>query len=118
MEIYKGVETLHAHNRAQWRKWLEKNGSKKKEVWLILYHKKSTVKSVSYVDAVEEALCFGWIDSLVNKRDVESYYQRFTPRKPGSNWSKYNLERADRMISQGLMKESGLRLLPKQFQNL
>jgi uncharacterized protein YdeI (YjbR/CyaY-like superfamily) len=111
METNKGVETFYAKNRQQWRKWLQKHGQKKKEVYLILYNKKSTTKSVSYVEAVEEALCFGWIDSLKNKRDPESAYQRFSPRKPTSKWSKPNRERVQRLIEEGLMTGHGQRAI-------
>ena len=77
-------------------------------MWLILYHKKSTVQSVSLIEATEEALCFGWIDSLCKNRDNESYYLTFTPRNPKkSNWSAPNIERAERMIRKGKMTEHG-----------
>jgi uncharacterized protein YdeI (YjbR/CyaY-like superfamily) len=111
METNKGVETFHAKTRQQWRKWLEKNSQSKKEVYLILYHKKSSTKSVPYSEAVEEALCFGWIDSLKNKRDAESAYQRFSPRKPNSNWSNSNKERVERMVKEGLMTGHGQKLI-------
>jgi uncharacterized protein YdeI (YjbR/CyaY-like superfamily) len=111
METNKGVETFYAKNRQQWRKWLAKYGQTKKEVYLILYNKKSTTKSVSYAEAVEEALCFGWIDSLKNKRDPESAYQRFSPRKPTSKWSKPNRERVQRLVEEGLMTEHGQRAI-------
>ena len=107
MEINKGVETYHAKTRQQWRKWLEKNCEKKDAVYLILFHKASKTKSVYYVDAVEEALCFGWIDSAKNKRDMESAYQKFSPRKPNSNWSELNIKRAKHLIKEGLMTEHG-----------
>ncbi|MFM9726436.1 YdeI/OmpD-associated family protein, partial [Streptomyces scabiei] len=68
-------------------------------------------KSVYYDEAVEEAICFGWIDSIANKRDAESKYQFFAKRKPKSNWSKLNRERAEKMISQGLMTPSGAAMI-------
>jgi uncharacterized protein YdeI (YjbR/CyaY-like superfamily) len=111
MEINKGIETFYASTRGQWREWLEKNGQSKKEVCLIIYHKKSKTESVSYGEAVEEALCFGWIDSLANKRDAESVYQRFSPRKPTSNWSTSNRERVERLVKEGLMTERGQQLI-------
>jgi uncharacterized protein YdeI (YjbR/CyaY-like superfamily) len=107
METNKGVTAFYASDRKQWRKWLERNSSNVAEVYLILYNKQSSTKSVSYAAAVEEALCFGWIDSLTNKRDGESRYQRFSPRKPGSNWSTSNIERAERMIAEGRMTTAG-----------
>ncbi|QIP15315.1 hypothetical protein G8759_23155 [Spirosoma aureum] len=111
MEMNKGMETVYAETREQWRQWLEKNGQSKTEICLILYNKGSETKSVNYSEAVEEALCFGWIDSLTNKRDIESRYQRFSPRKPRSNWSKSNRERVGRMIQEGLMTEFGQKMI-------
>jgi uncharacterized protein YdeI (YjbR/CyaY-like superfamily) len=78
-----------------------------KSVWLIIYHKDSKTPSVEYEEAVEEALCFGWIDSKPNKRDADSYYLFFAKRNPKSNWSKANRERAEKMIKRGLMTEAG-----------
>jgi uncharacterized protein YdeI (YjbR/CyaY-like superfamily) len=69
MEIYAGIKAYYPKNRKAWRSWLEKNHDKEKSVWLIMYRKNALQKSVSYPEAVEEALCFGWIDSKANKRD-------------------------------------------------
>lgn len=107
LETNKGVETFFAKNRQEWRKWLMKHSQSKKAVCLILFHKKSKTQSIPYLEAVEEALCFGWIDSLANKRNEESYYQRFSPRKPKSKWSKPNIERVQRLTEAGLMTEHG-----------
>lgn len=107
MEIYSGVLAIKAETRKSWRDWLKKNHQKEKSVWLIIYHKNSQVESVTYDAAVEEAVCFGWIDSKPNKRDDESYYLFFAQRKSGSKWSKANRERALKMIKQGLMTTSG-----------
>lgn len=111
MEINKGTETFYAPTRKHWRKWLEKYGQSKTAVYLILFNKASTTKSVSYPEAVEEALCFGWIDSHKNKRDPESAYQRFSPRKPTSNWSASNRERVARLTKEGLMTEHGQQMI-------
>ncbi|MEO6231698.1 MAG: hypothetical protein ABJB11_24765 [Ferruginibacter sp.] len=112
METKDGKQAVYAKTRKAWRKWLLLNCQTKKSVWLILYHKKSKVKSVSNDEATEEALCFGWIDSLCKKRDAESYYLTFSPRNAKkSNWSKPNMERAERMIEEGLMTEHGLKLI-------
>ena len=111
MEMNKGIETFHAKSRQQWRKWLERNCEKKDAVYLILFRKASTTKSVYYLDAVEEALCFGWIDSAKNKRDAESAYQKFSPRRPNSNWSDLNIKRAKRLIKDGLMTEHGMKAI-------
>ncbi len=102
-----GIKTFYAKTRKDWRKWLEKNYQSEKSVWLIIYHKKSETKSVYYDEAVEEAICFGWIDSVAHKRDEESKYQFFAQRKPKSNWSKLNRERANEMVKQGLMTATG-----------
>ena len=111
METHAGIETFYAPTRKHWRKWLEKYGQKKTTVWLILYHKASATKSIYYAEAVEEALCFGWIDNRANSRDEESYYLRFTHRKPNGNWSKLNIERATRMIKEGQMTEHGQKFI-------
>jgi uncharacterized protein YdeI (YjbR/CyaY-like superfamily) len=107
METKNGVNTFHAKSRSEWRQWLQNNHTSQKSVWLIIYHKDNKTRSVDYEEAVEEALCFGWIDSKPNKRDDESYFLFFAKRKPGSNWSKANRERAEKMISEGLMTEVG-----------
>ena len=111
MELHKNAPTFHAKTRKEWRKWLEKNHQSEKSVWLIIYHQSSEVKTVYYEEAVEEAICFGWIDSIAHKRDEESKYQFFAQRKPKSNWSKANRERAQKMIDQGLMAPSGQKLI-------
>lgn len=111
MEIHKGINTCYAKTRKEWRKWLEKNHQSAKSVWLIMYHKSSETSSIYYDEAVEEAICFGWIDSIAHKRDEESKYQFFAPRKPKSNWSKANKERAQRMIEQGKMTSGGQQLI-------
>lgn len=111
MELYNNIKTFHAKTRKDWRKWLEKNHQGEKSVWLIIYHKGSETKSIYYDEAVEEALCFGWIDSIAHKRDGESKYQFFAIRKPKSNWSKLNRERAERMIAAELMTLSGQALI-------
>jgi uncharacterized protein YdeI (YjbR/CyaY-like superfamily) len=107
METYKGAETFYARTRLQWRRWLAKYGQKKTEVFLVLYNKNSTQKCISYEEAIEEALCYGWIDSVTNKRDAESRYQRFSPRKPTSKWSQPNRDRVAKLIAQGLMTVQG-----------
>lgn len=112
MEIKDGKQAIYARTRGDWRNWLTQNSQTEKSVWLILYHKKSKMESVNLIDATEEALCFGWIDSLCKKRDSESYYLTYTPRNPKkSKWSKPNIERANRMIEQGLMTEHGQQLI-------
>ena len=90
MEISK---TLHATNRKDWRKWLREHYKTEKEIWLVYYKKATGKPRIEYNDAVEEALCFGWIDSIVRSIDDEKYAQRFSPRKPGSKYSPANKER-------------------------
>ena len=111
METHNGIKTLLAKTRKEWRKWLEKNHRSEKSVWLIIYHKDGPVKTVNYDEAVEEAICFGWIDSIAHKRDKDSKYQFFAQRKPRSNWSKKNRERAEKMMREGLMTPSGQQLV-------
>jgi uncharacterized protein YdeI (YjbR/CyaY-like superfamily) len=101
-------DALLFQNKKEWRKWLEKNHEKHKEIWLIHYKKKSDKKSIIHFDAVEEALCFGWIDSTLKRIDEERYILRYTPRKKKSVWSKINKDTAERMIKLGKMTEFGL----------
>ena len=106
------TETLLVTNREEWRKWLLENHSTKKEIWLVSYIKNANKPSILYLHAVEEALCFGWIDGIAKKIDMETTAQRFTPRRPKSNWSALNKERAIRLIQNGKMTEAGLKVLP------
>lgn len=105
MEIGK---TLYVAQRAEWRAWLAANHKTEKEIWLIRYIKKSCKPSLTYNDAVEEALCFGWIDSTGKKINAESYAHRFTPRRRNSPMSEMNKERVRRLIEEGLMTPAGL----------
>ena len=117
MESHNGIPAFHAPSRAAWREWLEKNHQTEKSVWLIIYRKDSGIASVYYPEAVDEALCFGWIESKANKRDARSYYQFFSKRKPKSNWSKINKEKVARLSEQGLMHPSGLAIVEMARQN-
>lgn len=101
-------ERYQARNRKEWRQWLEKNHSNSFGVWLVYYKKNSEKPTVSYEEAVEEAISFGWIDSKVNALDEERYMQIFTPRNIGSIWSKSNKHRVKKLIEQGLMTSAGL----------
>jgi uncharacterized protein YdeI (YjbR/CyaY-like superfamily) len=101
-------KSYFAKDRKAWRNWLEKNHVKSPGVWLIYYKKSSGRPRLEYNDAVEEALCFGWIDSTIRPLDEEKYMQRFTPRKPKSGWSGLNKKRIQRMIDSGLMTAAGL----------
>jgi uncharacterized protein YdeI (YjbR/CyaY-like superfamily) len=99
---------LYLTTRSDWRKWLTKNHLKEKEVWLRYYKKGSGKPRIPYDHAVEEALCFGWIDGKIRSTNEDYYIQRFTPRRKGSRWSKYNIERVGRMLSEGKMMKEGL----------
>ena len=102
------LKTYYAKDRKTWRNWLEKNHAKSPGVWLVYFKKASGKPRLSYNDAVEEALCFGWIDSTVKSMDDDRYMQRFTPRKPKSGWSGINKERIEKITAAGLMNDAGL----------
>jgi uncharacterized protein YdeI (YjbR/CyaY-like superfamily) len=99
---------LYVTNREEWRTWLKENHETEKEIWLVFFKKNSGKPGIIYEDAVEEAICFGWIDSLVKKIDDQSYSQKFTPRTVKAGWSVSNKIRAERMIQQGRMTQAGL----------
>jgi uncharacterized protein YdeI (YjbR/CyaY-like superfamily) len=98
---------VRASTPADWRAWLDRNGRSEREVWLVIFHKDSGTPSVRYHEAIEQALCFGWIDSHHRKRDAHSSELRFTPRTRRSRWSATNRERAARLIEAGLMTDQG-----------
>jgi len=102
------TEKLHVTNRDDWRAWLRKNHDIEKEVWLIYYKKHTGKPRIPYDDVVDEAICFGWIDSLVKRIDDEKFAQKFTPRKGKSRWSEANKRRARKMIEEGKMTKAGL----------
>jgi len=108
-------KTLYVTNRNDWRSWLAKNHDKKKEIWLIYYRKSSGKTRIPYNDAVEEGLCYGWIDSTAKKIDEERFAQRFTPRRIGSPISEMNKERVRRLIKSKLMTPIGLKAISKVF---
>lgn len=109
------MKTFYARDRKAWRRWLEKNHDKRAEIWLIKYKKASGIHSVTYEESVEEALCFGWIDSVQKSRDEVSSVQRFSPRRPKSNWSPSNRLRAKLLIHQGFMTDAGKITLPEDL---
>ena len=110
-------ETLYVTTPADFRKWLEANHEARKEIWLVQYKKASKKPSIKYAEAVEEAICFGWIDGFEKGMDAERYATRFTPRRPRSNWTEGNKERARRLIAEGRMTEAGLAALPAEMQH-
>lgn len=97
---------LKVATRAQWRAWLKKNHASFPEIWLV-FAKAHTGERLRYAEAVEEALCFGWIDTTVNRLDEDHYMQRFTPRRNLQNWSKINLDRFARLEASGRMTDAG-----------
>jgi uncharacterized protein YdeI (YjbR/CyaY-like superfamily) len=106
------IKTLDVRTRAQWHAWLQKHYASVAEIWLV-FHKQHTGKtSVDYEAAVEEALCFGWIDSLVRRLDAERYARKFTPRKPDSRWSDVNRRRYASLEKRGLLMDAGRANVP------
>lgn len=105
MEITKKV---YMKDRDEWRSWLEKNHSTEKEIWLVFYKKHTNKPTVLYSEAVEEALCFGWIDSTLKRIDDEKHAQKFSPRKDNKNWSELNRTRVEMLIKSGRMTKAGM----------
>ncbi len=101
------LKELTVHNATTWRKWLENNHDTSPGVWLALCKKGGKVTELTYAEALDEALCYGWIDGQLRKRDDESYLQRFTPRRPNSSWSVKNVQNTNRLIKAGKMKPAG-----------
>ncbi|HKJ27152.1 MAG TPA: YdeI/OmpD-associated family protein [Anaerolineales bacterium] len=99
-------KTLYVDNRKDWRKWLRDHFQTDNEIWLVFPRKHSGKPAIVYNDAVEEALCFGWIDSIRKKLDEDHSVQRYSPRKPRSNWSQQNIERVRWLLENGLVHES------------
>jgi uncharacterized protein YdeI (YjbR/CyaY-like superfamily) len=105
------MNTFSASSTDDWRAWLARNGQSAKEAWLVIPHSGSGTPGPRYHEAIEQALCYGWIDSHQRKHDAGSCVLRFTPRNPRSTWSRVNRERAARMTEQGLMTEPGQALI-------
>lgn len=101
-------KTLLMAERDQWRAWLAKNHKTEKKVWLIYFKKRARKASIAYEDSVEEALCFGWIDSLIRRLDDDQYARLFTPRIDHKNWSEMNKKRIAKLIQEGRMTAAGL----------
>jgi uncharacterized protein YdeI (YjbR/CyaY-like superfamily) len=107
-ETMKITQTFHAPDRAAWREWLAEFGTTQNEVWLVYYKAGSGKTSISYQESLEEALCFGWIDSLIQKIDEEKYARKFNPRRKGSKWSELNKHLVAKLVREGRMTEAGL----------
>jgi uncharacterized protein YdeI (YjbR/CyaY-like superfamily) len=101
-------QTFYAPDRAAWREWLAEHGAIESEVWLVYYKAGSGKTSISYQESLEEALCFGWIDSLIQKIDEEKYARKFNPRRKGSKWSELNKHLVAKLVREGRMTEAGL----------
>lgn len=109
--------TLHFENRREWRHWLSEYHDKVDELWLVHFKKHSGVESVTLAGAVEEALCFGWIDGKLQSVDADRYIVRYSPRRPKSVWSKINKDRAERLIASGRMTPAGMVKIEKARKN-
>jgi len=113
----KEIETFCPASQADWRKWLIENHTAKQSVWLVYHKIKSNVPSISWSQAVDEALCFGWIDSTARPIDDLTFMQFFCKRKPNSAWSKINKAKVERLINEGLMTQAGFNSIEKAKQN-
>ena len=102
------MKQLYLKTADEWREWLQNNHDKTTEVWLVFFKKNTGKPSMEYEAAVEEALCFGWIDSIIKKIDDEKYVRKFTPRRDNSKWSELNKKRVERLIQDDRMTEIGL----------
>jgi len=105
-------DSLVLTRREQFREWLVENHQSRKEIWLVFHKKSSGRQTLSIAEAVEEALCFGWIDSTLKPIDPEQFALRFSPRRRGSYWARNNINRVRRLIKEGKMTEAGMAVLP------
>ena len=106
------TKTFTPRNSADWRKWLERNHDREQEVWLVYFKPASGRTGIDYETSVEEALCFGWIDSIIQKIDDEKYARKFNPRRADSQWSESNKRRVAKLVREGRMTEAGLAKIP------
>jgi uncharacterized protein YdeI (YjbR/CyaY-like superfamily) len=106
------VKTLEVRSRQEWRRWLSEHYDSQSEIWLVFRKGHTNISSLSYIDAIEEALCFGWVDSLVKRLDDARYARKFTPRKADSRWSTINRRRYADLKSRGLLEAPGLERAP------
>ena len=113
----KETEIFYPRSKSDWRKWLYENHISKQAVWLVYYKKKSEIESITWGEAVDEALCFGWIDSKRISIDKNTSHQFFCKRKPKSTWSKINKNKVQELIDKGLMAEAGLKCIEIAKQN-
>ena len=106
--MHAATDVLSFKDRKDWRSWLDADNSDATEAWIVIQKKHSTLPGLSLDEAVEEALCYGWIDSTLNTRDSETYLLRFSPRRPDSVWSMTNIRRIEKLERKGSMQEPGL----------
>jgi uncharacterized protein YdeI (YjbR/CyaY-like superfamily) len=111
------MDTFYPASKQQWREWLQKHHQTKQSVWLICYKKASGMPTLSWSDAVDEALCFGWIDSTRRPIDGENFMQFFGKRKSNGTWSKINKEKVQRLAAEGLMAKAGIKSIEEAKQN-
>jgi uncharacterized protein YdeI (YjbR/CyaY-like superfamily) len=115
--LNKSPNTFYPKSISAWRNWLAKNGTTQKSVWLIYYKKHTDKPSIAYTDAVDVALCFGWIDSTARPIDEDTYMQYFCQRKPTSTWSRVNKLKIEKLMAAGLMEAPGLAVIETAKQN-
>src|SRR5437016_14683221 len=108
----KTLKTFNAQTLKHWRKWLADHHDSESEIWLVFYKQHTGRASIDYLDAIDEALCFGWIDSLIKRLDEDRYARKFTPRKPDSKWSTINRQRYAKLKAAGLLAAPGLARMP------
>src|SRR5436309_3039972 len=108
----KSINTLDVRSREEWRSWLREHHELEAEIWLVFNRRHTGLRSLGYNESVEEALCFGWIDSLIRRLDDDRYARKFTPRKANSRWSTANRRRYADLQARGILEVAGLRLAP------
>ncbi len=113
----KEIETFCPASRQEWRIWLKENHNSKQSVWLVYYKKKTSVATITWSEAVDEALCFGWIDSTKKALDNETFMQFFCKRKPNSVWSKINKGKIEQLMREGLIMQAGYASIETAKQN-
>jgi uncharacterized protein YdeI (YjbR/CyaY-like superfamily) len=111
------VQMFCPSSKQDWRRWLKANHRQKDSIWLVLYKKESNKPTINWSDAVDEALCFGWIDSTRKPMDNEKFKQFFARRKPKATWSKINKDKVKRLVAAGLMTKAGLDAIEAAKQN-
>jgi uncharacterized protein YdeI (YjbR/CyaY-like superfamily) len=108
----RAIRTLDVRTRREWRQWLARHHNSESEIWLVFHKRHTGVSGLTYEDAVREALCYGWIDSILRRLDDERYARKFTPRKSDSKWSTLNRRRYADLKAQGLLAPPGLKRPP------